>query len=96
MKISAARELCRLNIDQMTLEQLQRHRVKLLDAWRESKAFYGFEQAVKDGYYKIVVDSGASGFFPRDVWLTHTLRERLGQTEAREKELWKLERRKKK
>lgn len=64
MKIAKARELSRLNIGEMNLEQVQKHKVRLLDAWRESKAFYGFEQAVRDGFYKVVVDSAASGYFP--------------------------------
>lgn len=88
MKIAKARVLSRLNIDEMSLEQVQKHKVRLLDAWRESKAFYGFEQAVRDGFYKVVVDSAASGYFPADMWLTKTLRERIDQADAREKYLF--------
>lgn len=68
----------------MTLEQVQRHKVRLLDAWRESRARYGFEQAVRDGFYKIVVDSAAEGFVPRDMWLTDRINYCLDQATARE------------
>ena len=88
MKIAKARELSRLNIGEMNLEQVQKHKVRLLDAWRESKAFYGFEQAVRDWFYKVVVDSAASGYFPTDMLLTKTLRERIDQADAREKYLF--------
>lgn len=87
MKIAKARVLSRLNIDEMSLEQVQKHKVRLLDAWRESKAFYGFEQAVRDGFYKVVFDSAASGHSPTDMWLTNTLQECIDQAEAREKYL---------
>lgn len=30
-------------------------------------------QAVRDGFYRVVIDSGAQGFVPRDMWLTDRL-----------------------
>ena len=48
MKYQTARELTMLDIDSMTLKQIQRHKVRLLDAWRESRAEYGFLQAVNE------------------------------------------------
>lgn len=88
MKHSEARNLLRKDIKAMTLEQVQRHRVRLIDAWRHSKAEYGFEVAVKEGFYLIVADPGASGFSPRDIWLTHQLLSRLEETEAYEQKLF--------
>ena len=86
MNIKTARELLREPIQNMTLEQLQRHRVRLLDARRESEAAYGFAQAVRDGFYKIVESDSASGYFPADAWLTHNLTwklDRVGEAEDR-------------
>lgn len=90
MRYQTARQLTTLDVSNMTLEQVQRHRVRLLDAWRESRAQYGFAQAVKDGFYKIVVDSAAEGFVPRDMWLTHRINHCLDQATAREAYLLSL------
>ena len=90
MKYQTARELTMLDIDSMTLKQIQRHKVRLLDAWRESRAEYGFLQAVNDGFYRIVVDSAAEGFVPRDMWLTDRLNSCLNAAEARETYLLNL------
>lgn len=90
MKYQTARQLTTLDVSNMTLEQVQRHKVRLLDAWRESRAQYGFAQAVKDGFYKIVVDSAAEGFVPRDMWLTHRINHCLDQAAARETYLLSL------
>lgn len=73
MKYQTAKRLTTLDISEMSLTQVQRHKVRLLDAWRESRAQYGFFQAVRDGFYRVVVDSGAQGFVPRDMWLTDRL-----------------------
>lgn len=87
MNISKARKLLAVDPKILTLDQLQKHKVKLIDAWRHSKADYGFKEAVKEGFYLEIVDSGASGFSPRDIWLTHQLVARLDEIEAREREL---------
>ena len=73
MKYQTARNLTMMDISSMNLEQIQRHKVRLLDAWREIRAEYGFLQAVNDGFYRIFVDSAAEGFVPRDMWLTDRL-----------------------
>ena len=84
MKYETAKRLTTLDISAMSLTQVQRHKVRLLDAWRERRAGYGFAQAVRDGFYRIVVDSGAQGFVPRDMWLTDRLNYCLDQAIARE------------
>lgn len=38
MKYQTARNLTMMDISSMNLEQIQRHKVRLLDAWRESRA----------------------------------------------------------
>lgn len=81
MKITEARRLLSLNIKEMSLEQLQRHKVKMIDAWRHSKAQYGYIEAIKNGFYKMMVDSGASGYTPSDIWLTHQINNRLDEIE---------------
>lgn len=90
MKYQKAKELLKENISQMTLEELQRHKIKLLDAWRESRAEYGYQQAVEDGYYKVISSESADGFSPKDLWLTTNLQNRYD--EANEKENKLLER----
>ena len=84
MNIKAARELLREPIQGMTLEQLQRHRVRLHDAWRESKAGSGFAQAVRDGFFKVLESESASGYVPADMWLTHNLEWQIEKVEEAE------------
>ncbi len=79
MNIKTARELLREPIAGMPLEKLQRHKVRLIDAWRESKADYGYIRAVNDGFYKIIESESASGFYPADPWLTHNLSFRIDE-----------------
>lgn len=90
MNIRTARGLLVKPIDGMGLEQLQRHKVRLIDAWRESRVDLGFAQAVKDGFYKVLVSDSASGYGPTDLWLTHNLSARLGEVIAKEAELLQL------
>lgn len=91
MNYKTARQLILKNCKTMSLEQAQKHKVKLIDAWRHSKADYGFEVAVKEGFYIKVVDSGASGYTPRDIWLTHQILARLDEVEAYEKTLLQID-----
>jgi len=72
----------------MSLEQLQKHKVMLLDAWRESVgSYYGFCQAVADGFMQEMGDSSASGYVPVDLWLSYNLKTRYEQIEKIEKVL---------
>lgn len=81
MNIAKARELLTVNPKLLTFEQLLKHRVRLIDAWRESKADYGMVQAVKDGFYKEVLNEYSSGYTPTDLWLTKNLTVRLDEVE---------------
>lgn len=87
MTYQTAKTLLRTNIENLSLEAIQRLKVRIIDAWRESKAKYGFIQAVKNGFYQIIEDSYASGFSPRDMWLTYQLEYMLDKIEAKEKQL---------
>lgn len=82
MNIRQAKALVTVDISDFDIEKLRRHRVKVLDAWRESKAEYGYGQAVKDGFYKIIASEAASGFSPTDIWLTYNLEYALNRIEA--------------
>lgn len=82
MNIHQAKKLLQVDFRNYGIEKLRKHYVKLIDAWRESKAEYGFAQAVKDGFYKIIASESASGFSPADIWLTHNLEQRLHDAEA--------------
>lgn len=88
MNIKKARALLRVDISKLSLEQLQQHKVKLIDAWRESKAAYGTAQAVADGFYKVIGSESASGYSPTDIWLTHSLGQRLDEVELKEREVY--------
>lgn len=81
-----ARRLVSENIGTMTLEQLQKHKVKALDAWRESRGDYGMAQALRDGFY-IQTGENASEHTPKDLWLTQNLVKRLDEIDTREREL---------
>lgn len=86
MKMEQARRLVSENIETMTLEQLQKHKVKVLDAWRESRGDYGMAQALRDGFY-IQTGENASEHTPKDLWLTQNLVKRLDAIDTREREL---------
>ena len=84
MKYATAKRLYRENIENMTLEQLQHHRVRLIDAWRESNAAYGMGQAVMDGFYVRVLCEKAEGYTPRDKFLTSNLSFAIDRVTERE------------
>ena len=71
----------------MSLEQVQRHKEKLNAAFFEATAEYGFEQAVRDGFYMRIASESATGYTPRYLWLQANLRFYHDQAIAREKEL---------
>lgn len=76
-----------MRIEDMSLEELQKHKVRLIDAWRESRAQYGFTQAVNDGFYKVIINEYSTGYTPADMWLTKNLEARMDEAFAREAEL---------
>lgn len=86
MKIAQARRLVSEDIEAMTLEQLQKYKVKVIDAWRESRADYGTAQAARDGFY-LQTGENASEYTPTDLWLTQNLARRLDDIDRREREL---------
>lgn len=83
---SQARRLLAEDVETMTLERLQKYRVKVIDAWRESQADYGIAQAVRDGFY-LQTGENASEHTPKDLWLTQNLAKRLDAIDLREREL---------
>ena len=86
MKIAQARRLLTEDVGVMDLEQLQKHKVKVIDAWRESRADYGMTQAVRNGFY-LQTGENASEHTPKDLWLTQNLVKRLDVIDLREREL---------
>lgn len=91
MKRQTAEKLLTEDFSKMSLEQLQKYRVKLLDALRESTAEYGYEQAVKDGYYRPMGDPGASGFSPRNIHLSTNLNHRFLEVDRKLQEIYAAE-----
>jgi hypothetical protein len=88
LKIAQAKRLVSKNIEMMTIEQLQRYKVKVIDAWRESRADYGIAQAVRDGFY-LQTGEDASEYTPKDLWLTQNLTRRLDAIDRREHEMFR-------
>lgn len=86
MKIAQARRLLAEDVETMTLENLQKYKVKVIDAWRESRADYGIGQAVRDGFY-LQTGENASEYTPTDLWLTQNLAHRLDDIDRRERKL---------
>ena len=89
MKILQAQKLIQVVTENMTLEQLQKYKVKVIDAWRESRADYGMAQAVRDGFY-IQTGENASEYTPKDLWLTLNLAHKLDEIDRTERELLSL------
>lgn len=88
MKIAQAKRLVSEDIEMMTIEQLQRYKVKVIDAWRESRADYGIAQAVRDGFY-LQTGEDASEYTLKDLWLTQNLTRRLDAIDRREHEMFR-------
>lgn len=88
MKVETAKKLSQVDIQALSLKELQRHIAKLVDAWRESKADYGFQQAVMDGYYVRFITESAFGYKPRYPWLTENLGRAIDEAVKRENELF--------
>lgn len=87
MTYSAVTDLCRKNIETMSLEQLQRHKVRLIDAWRDCTAYWGLLEAAM-GFYKLV-DDGINGFSPRNPYLKTNIEYCIEQTDKKLKEIYK-------
>lgn len=87
MTYKQAQNLLTKNIEIMTLEQLQKHKIALLDAWRHSEGFFGMTEAVKNGFYLVLASESAEGYTPRDIWLTTRLKAIYYETEKREMDI---------
>lgn len=88
MKLQTAQSLLRENYRTMSLEQLQRFRVRLIDAIYECDGrTFGMARAVKNGFMKILESDSASGFVPADMWLQHNLEWTLGEVRKQEMEM---------
>lgn len=81
MKIQQAKRLLTVDFSRFDLEKLQKFHVKLIDAWRESRADYGYMQAVQNGFYAVIASESAKGFKPVDIWLERNLLTRLNEVE---------------
>lgn len=66
----------------MSVTDLQKHRVNILDAWRESRAEYGIPQAIRDGFLISIPEMGVDAVVPVDYWLTHNLSKRLDEIDV--------------
>ena len=87
MTLKTAQGLLRENYRAMPLEQLQRFRVRLVDALYHADGKYGMGVGVAEGFFKILESDSASGYVPSDMWLAHNLNWTLGEVRKREAEL---------
>ena len=89
MTANTAKRLLKEDIANMPLEKLQRHKVRLLDALRESTGeYYGIPQAVRHGFM-VAISDRADSYTPKDKWLTHNLKCAYDVTCQREQKLLK-------
>ena len=51
MTYSTAKKLLSVDIDLLSLEELQKYKVKIIDALREANAEYGYSQAYKKRFF---------------------------------------------
>lgn len=73
MTYSTAKKLLSVNIDSLSLEELQKYKVKIIDALREASAEYGYSQACKNGFFIPIASESASGYTPKDKFLFKNL-----------------------
>ncbi len=73
MTYSTAKKLLSVNIDSLSLEELQKYKVKIIDALREASAEYGYSQACKNGFFIPIVSESVSGYTPKDKFLFENL-----------------------
>ena len=73
MTYSTAKRLLSVDIDLLSLEELQKYKVKIIDALREANAEYGYSQACKNGFFIPIASESASGYTPKDKFLSENL-----------------------
>lgn len=89
MTLKQAQSLIAEVIDDMSLEELQKYRVQLLDAIRYSNGEFGDEESYRNGFYVPYQNAGGSlGFVPKDKFLTTNLRNRLNDVEKKLQDLY--------
>jgi len=82
MKFATAKRLLREDIEKMDLLTLQKHKVRLLDAWRfadinvcEAWQPNGKLDGVVNGFFvELICDGVEPTFVPRDWWLAKNLK----------------------
>lgn len=77
MNLKKARRLLRMDIAVLSLEQLQKYNVDLIDAWRYAKGDYGN----RNDFFVYVPEIRA--YIPTDKWLQVNLETRMGEVDAR-------------
>lgn len=73
MTYNTAKRLLSVNIELLSLEELQKYKVKIIDALREANAEYGYSQACKNGFFIPIASESASGYTPKDKFLFENL-----------------------
>lgn len=88
MTLKTARNILLEDISTMGLEEIQKHRVRILDALRHCEGKFGMGFAVREGFFKILESDSATGFVPSDLWLAHNLDWKLREVMKKEAELF--------
>lgn len=84
MTRSQAEKIVLTDITSLSIEELQKHKVKTIDAWRSTKADYGLPQALKDGFLIEIQGERSISYAPKNKWLLQNLGAHLEQIYDRE------------
>ena len=84
MTLQTARRILSENYEEMPLEKLQKHRVRLIDALYHADGTFGMARGVSEGFFKVVESDSASGYVPADMWLAYNLNYILEKVRERE------------
>ena len=82
MNLKKAQNLLQIDIDTLSLEQLQKHNVNLLDAWRYANGEYGYH----NDFFMHVPELRA--FVPADKWILLNLRNRQQEVSDKLQEIY--------
>ena len=71
MTLKKAKSLLQIDIKTLSAEELQKHKVQLLDAWRMAKGEYGYDNDF------FVWCGELKAYTPKDYWLLKNIEDRL-------------------
>lgn len=79
MTFKKAKDIMRKNIDIMSIEDLQKHHVALIDIYQMASGRYGYNNE----FFKAMFDDAAEGYTPRDMFMITNLNYLLDKVEEK-------------